>query len=180
MDGKRIIRGILYVGVCILTTTAIAAESTTALTTVKRGFFSYIWGQPVPNSIFYEPIGTHTRASRRQLTWFQLAGGTYHSFFAMTFINSFGNRTWALGMQRYFYQNRIVALGYGFGLMYGYHGQLSTVHGILFKNTFLFKGPINPLLGLLGDVTLTQRVKMSFVVTPLVVTVGLRVILGKI
>ena len=140
---------------------------------------TFIRGTPVKNSIFYEPIGSHTSNGERKLTWFQLAGGTYHSFFAMTFINSFDNRTWALGIQRYLYQNKVFAVGYGAGLMYGYNGQLSTVHGIPFKNSFLFKGDINPVLGLMGDINLSKRLKLSCVITPLVMTVGFRLILGK-
>ena len=196
MQGKQIAfcaLGIGIFGAVIVTPLAVAessdglvnqsAQSSKNMSTTaapkKRSIFSYIWGQPVKNSIFYEPLGSHTKDGHRKLKWFQLAGFTYHSFFAMTFINSFNDRTYALGMQRYVYQNKIIALGYGFGLMYGYNGRLANVGGIPFRNSFLFKYDINPLACLLADINLSKRVKMSFVITPLVLTVGLRILIGK-
>ena len=177
MQGKWVARRILLF-FSILTIQCVAIADTTRITTPsspqKRSVFSYLAGYPVKNSIFYEPIGTHTLNGHRQLKWFELMGFTYRSFFGMTFINSFGDRTWAAGIQRYWYQHKIFSFGYGVGLMVGYRGQLSTVHGIPLRNSFLFKHNLNPAADIIADVKLTKRLKISCVVTPLVITVGLR------
>lgn len=137
-------------------------------------FFVFMLGKPINNSIFYLPVGTHTRTGHRQLKYFQLAGGVYQSFYVMTFINSFNDRVISAGMERYFYQYRRLFFGYGFGLMVGYQGNLSTVHGIPFKNSFLFKHNINPVLVGLLDLKICTHLKLSFVLAPLVIAGGIR------
>lgn len=141
----------------------------------RANFFTTVWGKPVTNSIFYLPIGTHTRDGRRQLKYFQLVGGVYKSFYLMTFINSFDDRVVSFGMERYFYQYRRLFLGYGFGFMAGYQGNLSTVSGIPFKNSFLFKHNVNPVIVGLLDFKVSQHVKLAFVLAPLVVAGGIRI-----
>lgn len=137
-------------------------------------FFVFTWGKPINNSIFYLPIGTHTREGHQELKYFQLAGGVYKSFYLMTFINSFNDRVISAGMERYFYQYRRLFLGYGFGLMAGYQGKLSTVHGIPFKHSFLFKYNVNPVLVGLLDFKICKHLKLSFVLAPLVIAGGIR------
>ena len=144
------------------------------VTTTDANFFTFLWGKPVRNSIFYLPIGTHTRNGKRKLTYFQLMGGTYKTFYLMTFINSFGDRVFSAGVERYFWKFHRLSLGYGAGLMYGYQGKLSTVYGIPFKNSFLFKYNLNPVIVGIADFAITKRVQLSFVLAPLVVTGGIR------
>lgn len=144
------------------------------ISTANATFLSFIRGKPVKNSIFYLPIGSHTRDGHRKLKYFQLMGGVYKSFYLMTFINSFNDRVFSLGMERYIYQYRRLFLGYGVGAMYGYQGKLSTVHGIPFKNTFLFKYNLNPVIVGLLDFKITKHIQFSSVIAPLVIAIGFR------
>jgi len=139
---------------------------------VFSNIFKFLWGKPVKNSVFYLPVGTHTR--HFGLTYFHLAGGSYKTFYLMTFINSFDDRVFSAGVERYIWQYHQLSVGYGAGLMYGYHGNLSTVHGIPLKDTFLFKYNINPVVVGIADITLTKRTQMTFVLAPLVVSIGIR------
>ena len=141
---------------------------------INAGVGTFLWGTPVNNSVFYLPIGSHTRDGHQGLKFFELMGGTYKSFLAMTFINSFGNRVFAVGIERYIWKYRRLSVGYGAGLMAGYNGQLSTVYGIPFRNTFLFKYDVNPVIVGIADVAITKKLQLSFVIAPLVVTGGLR------
>ncbi len=141
---------------------------------VYANVFTFLWGKPVKNSVFYLPIGSHTKNGHRKLKYFQLMGGVYKTFYLMTFINSFNDRVWSAGIQRYIWQFHRISVGYGAGLMYGYKGNLSTVNGIPLRNTFLFKYNLNPGIVGLFDITITKRVQMSFVVAPLVVAGGIR------
>lgn len=143
-------------------------------TTTYANILTFLWGRPVKNSIFYLPIGSHTRNGHRQLKFFQLMGGTYKTFCLMTFINSFGDRVFSAGVERYIFQYRRFFLGYGAGIMYGYKGNLSTVHGIPFRHTFLFEHNLNPVVVGIADITLTQRIQFSFVFSPLLVAGGIR------
>lgn len=142
-------------------------------TIVHANVFTFLWGKPVKSSIFYLPIGTHTRYL--VLTYFQLIGGNYKTFYVMTFINSFDDRVVSTGVERYIWQWRRLSVGYGAGLMYGYKGNLSTVGGIPFKDTFLFKYNLNPVIAGIADIALTKRVQMTFVLAPLVVATGIRI-----
>ncbi len=142
--------------------------------TASANIFTAIWGKPVRDSIFFLPVGSHTMDGHQGLKFFQLAGGTYKTFYLMTFINSFGQRVVSAGIERYFWQWRRLSLGYGAGVMYGYNGNLSTVHGIPFNNSFLFKYDLNPVVVGLADIAITKRFQLSFVIAPLVVAGGLR------
>lgn len=130
----------------------------------------------MPSSIFYDPIGSHTglSSSSPELKWFQLTGIVFRSFFVMTFINSFGDRTYAIGAQRYIYENHNLAIGYGIGLMYGYNGRLSKVKNMPFSDAFLLRGDINPVFGIITDYKIHNNWRINCVITPLVVTIGFR------
>jgi len=74
-----------------------------------------------------------------------LVGINYHGYFLGTFLNSYDDRSWGLGLQRAMYKNRYHSLdfelGYRAGLMYGYEGTYEI------GDTKLF-----PLFQLLADV----------------------------
>ena len=65
-------------------------------------------------------------------------------------------------------------LDYFAGVMYGYKGQLSTVHSIPLRNSFLFKGNLNPVVSISAHYDISDRLQFQTLLTPLVVLTGLK------
>jgi hypothetical protein len=152
----------------------VGASPDTLPSSAKRGWLSAVWGTPLEDGIFYLPYGLHHNSTR--IDGFQLVGGIYRSLYAMTFINSDGDRTWSVGFERNVYSYRRLRLGYGAGLVYGYGGRLADSPHLPLAHTFLFEHDINPVLGVPAHLVITKRVQLESFVTPLVTLGGLKIV----
>lgn len=139
---------------------------------VLRGF----WGRPPETGLNYLPSGLHTTSTR--LGTFQLVGGVYHSVNGSTFINSHGNRTWAIALERNAFRYHRLHLGYIAGLMAGYHGDLVETK-VPFRHSFLFTHNINPVLGAPVYVDVSRHIQAQVFVTPFVILAGVKVVLSR-
>lgn len=151
------------------------------ITTANASLWTFFYGTTPKNGIFYLPYGFHTtnrdykgNTRSRDFRSFQLMGGVYHSFYLSTFINSFSDRVWSLGIERDVFKLYRLHFGYGAGLMYGYRGKLADVDGIPFRRTFLVKHNINPLIVLTSHIDISEHVELKFVLEPLVIAGGIK------
>jgi hypothetical protein len=140
--------------------------------TDARSPWRALWGEAPEPGVFYLPVGFHNDSVR--LRDFQLLGGIYRGVFGMTFINSYGTRTWSLGFQRNVYRFRRLSLGYGIGLMYGYGGRLADSHSLPLRHTFLFEHDVNPAVGVPARLALTKHLQLETFITPVVSLGGLK------
>ncbi|MEQ1868942.1 MAG: hypothetical protein ABL961_02845 [Vicinamibacterales bacterium] len=170
----------LFAAWCWLATIA-AADADAPTTSVsaaqaplsKAGWTRAAWGTAPADGVFYMPGGLHHNSQR--VRNFGLVGGIYKSAYATTFTNSYGDRTWSLGFQRDVSRLGPVHVGYGLGLMYGYHGRLSESQRFPLQDTFLFRGDFNPVVGVPLHVDLSSRVQLEAFVTPLVTLFGVKI-----
>ena len=116
---------------CLIGTTAAQADDPPPATAANesqdpsRSKWAAVWGTSPPSGVFYLPYGGHNNALK--VASFQLVGGIVKSIYGMTFINSRGARTWSLGFERDVLRFHRLSLGWGAGLMVGYHGSLADV-----------------------------------------------------
>ena len=134
-----------------------------------------LWGTTPADGLFYMPYGFHNDSSK--LETFGLVGGIFKTAFLMTFTNSYGDRTWALGIERDLFQFHRLRFGYGAGLMYGYDGRLAESHGLPFRDTFLFKHAVNPAVGVPLHVDISRHVQFEAFLTPVVSLGGVKIAL---
>jgi hypothetical protein len=132
-----------------------------------------VFGTPASNSVMVLPAGTHVFDP--DVVDFMFVGLTYESVMLSTFVNSFGDRTYFLAAKRNWIDNEKYDVGYAFGLIYGYDGRLAEVGDIPFKDTFLFNGPVSPLLGLTSNYHVTENFSVNLTLQPLVVLYGFEV-----
>lgn len=92
----------------------------------NSSYWDFIKGKTPPNTFFYEMFTLHVVPSSLKIrNWHtQLLAIQYKGIFAGTFINSFYNRSYALGIGRQLYEkeyNNIYSrAGYRMGIIYGY------------------------------------------------------------
>lgn len=144
----------------------------------RKSFLKAIWGDPIENSFTFMPAGTHYIYGPDIFgVWF--AGFTVKSFELSVVLNSKHDWTTILLYKRAWPITEKFAINYGAGVMYGYHGKLSTTRGIPVKlaKSFLFTGEINPVAGIGFDYKLSDKVSLHADVAPLIIIYGLRFIL---
>ncbi len=132
-----------------------------------HGFF----GEASPDGVYYLPLGYHTK-HRFSLTNRELIGIEYHSIAFGTFINSFDDRTWYLGMLRTVYTHNDFSLDVLGGLLYGYRGKLSTTEGMPFRNSFLWRDNLNPVITVVPGYAISDHVQLQILLTPLMICGG--------
>lgn len=135
-----------------------------------------IWGNRADNAVSYLPVGIHSDSLK--LNHFNLRGMTYGSMFGGAFRNSFGDRTWALGVQRTVVDAGRVHVTWWFGAMAGYDGRLVGSRGVPLSRSILFRHNINPCLGFPTQVDLTPHLQLEIFANPIASAVGLRVPFG--
>lgn len=116
----------------------------------SRSFWSKLWGTPAPTAIYPGMFTFHLEKASRDDNWNnQLIAGTYKGFFAGTFINSFYDRGYALGIQRMWDTEQLSdnfknSVGYRLGLVTGYDERLAPIAG---------KTPVLPFPQIIDDIT---------------------------
>ncbi len=136
-----------YPGIDFSSTRTIDGDSATEQ---SRSFWSKLWGTPAPTAIYPGMFTFHLMPSSRDDNWNnQLIAGTYKGYFAGTFINSFYDRGYAVGVQRMWDTEQLSdnfknSVGYRLGLVTGYDERLMPIAG---------KTPVLPFPQIIDDLT---------------------------
>ncbi len=136
-----------------------------------------MWGTTPESGVSYLPIGLHSDSVKAE--GFHLTGLSYRSVFGGTFMNSFGDRTWAVGLERTVVNSGRLHINYWFGAMAGYDGRLVGSRGIPFSHSFLFRYNVNPCLGVPVLIDLRRHVQFEVFLNPIASIVGFRVPFGR-
>lgn len=134
----------------------------------------FVWGGAPKNGVIYLPFGRHTQIQDENLTVNNLVGVVYNSISLGTFINSFREQTWYLVVMRNIFSYHGFGIDYFAGILYGYNGKLANVKGIPFRDTFLFKYNLNPIISLDTYYEITDYFHIQAMITPLVILSGIK------
>lgn len=118
------------------------------------------------------PLGSHTRPPDIFGVWFM--GYNYKGFEISLFQNSFRDLTFGFSHKRVWKFTDKFSANYGIGILYGYDGRLQNVEGIPFRDSFLIKGKINPVIALELDYKIYKNISIHSNITPLVIIYGIR------
>lgn len=141
----------------------------------KKTFWQTLKGEELETSITFHPAGTHYTSLEFNEVWY--TAFNYKSIEIAAFQNSFNELTLAAAYKRKIGITEKFSVIYGVGIMYGYHGKLTEVETIPFRNTFLWSGEINPLAGLTLDYKITKKLSFQVAISPAVAIYGFRYIL---
>lgn len=123
------------------------------LTNLRNSYAFNLWGTAPPNGLDLGMWSFHLNpeSERTDNRVNNLFCVEYHSMFLGTFINSFGDRTYAAGVHRNFYTHQFIndpnlnyTMGYRLGLMHGYDERLTPLAG---------KTPLFPFAQLTSDLS---------------------------
>jgi hypothetical protein len=113
----------------------------------NHNWLSSLWGKPYSNTAYLGMWTRHFQQRKNHIKSNKLLAVCYKGYYLGTFINSHGDRTCSIGVQRSLYNDTFsvfeVEAGYRVGLMYGYKRYLR-----LFGTSFF------PLVQLVADVSL--------------------------
>ena len=140
----------------------------------KKTWWDVVKGEELETSMSFLPFGTHYTSLEFNEVWYTTFN--YKSFEILGFKNSFNELAIGALYKREIGLSEKFSLIYGFGIMYGYHGKLVDVPTIPFRNTFLFKGEINPLAGVTLDYRFAKHFSFQLAISPAVGIYGLRYI----
>jgi len=140
----------------------------------KKSFWQTLKGKELETSMSFLPFGTHYTSLEFNEVWYTTFN--YKSFEVLGFKNSFNELAIGALYKREIGLTQKLSLIYGVGIMYGYHGKLVDVPTIPFRNTFLFKGEINPLAGLSLDYRFAKHFSFQLAISPAVGIYGIRYI----
>lgn len=138
-------------------------------TTASSGFWSKLWGKPAPPALYLGMFTFHLDPNSRDDNWNnQLIAGTYDGFFAGTFINSFYDRGYALGIQRMWGKQQLSEYvsnspGYRLGLVTGYDERMMD----LAAHT-----PVLPFPQIIDDIVIGDHVGIELSWSVVVVSAG--------
>ncbi len=142
-----------------------------------RPWLRAMWGTTPESGVSYLPWGLHSDSVK--VEDFHLTGLSYRSLFGGAFRNSFGDRTWAVGLERTVVSTGRLHVNYWFGAMAGYDGRLVGSRGIPFSHSFLFRYNVNPVLGVPVLIDLGRHLQFEVFLNPIASIVGLRVPFGR-
>jgi len=86
------------------------SNNTSGISSIAKGLFDFIYGQPVKDGIIYLPVGFDTRAKNKKLLKTHLIALSWRSFIFGTYINSYHDRTWTIALSRNIYISAIMLL----------------------------------------------------------------------
>ncbi len=141
----------------------------------KKSFWGTLKGEELETSISFLPFGTHYTSLEFNEVWYTTFN--YKCYEVLAFKNSFNELALGALYKREIPINKNFSVIYGIGFMYGYHGKLVDVPTIPFRNTFLFKGEINPLAGFTIDYKIYKNLSFQLSISPAVGIYGFRYIL---
>lgn len=132
-----------------------------------------LYGKAPADGVYFMPIGYHTK-HKLSFTNQQVIGITYRSLVFGSFINSFEDRTWYLGIVRTVFTFHSLSVDLVAGALYGYRGNLSKTEGIPLRNSFLWTHNLNPVITVNVDYKISEYVQFSTIFTPLIICSGLK------
>jgi hypothetical protein len=138
-------------------------------------FLEFSIGEVPSDGIMYLPLGWHfsERLSTETIYANNFLSITKNGLSASTFINSYGDRTWSIGISRTLLQGSAIGLEYSVGLMVGYDGRLSEIMPSSLQP--LFEGNVNPYLVFFPYYQLTDNIELRGMYgPPNVVLVGVK------
>ncbi len=139
----------------------------------KKYIFEKIVGEESETAIAFLPFGTHIVTPDISEVWF--IGYNYKSYGISVFKNTYQNWTFVLGYKRVWNFTQRFSITYDIGIMYGYQGKLQYVKGLPFRDTLLFKGPLNPVISFELDYKILKHISIHSIITPtLVIIYGLQ------
>ena len=141
-------------------------------TVVKKTFLEELWGEKLEDGLIFMPIASHTTSSDVSDIWY--TSYSYKSLELAIFKNSFENWTLGLLYKRTLLFSKQLHISYAGGIVYGYKGRLSRAGNIPFSDSFLFTGPVNPIIGIDLDYRIVPRVSIHISISPLIVAYGLK------
>jgi hypothetical protein len=123
-------------------------------------WLSSVWGKPFSNTAYFGMWTRHYQQHENHTKSNKLLAVCYKGYYLGSFINSHGDRTYSLGVQRSLYNDTFsifeVEAGYRAGMLYGYKRYLR-----LFGTSFF------PLVQLVADISLgnfVTQVSWSWIV----------------
>ena len=143
----------------------------------QKSLFQKVVGEELQSSVVFMPFGTHTRNLDFYGVWYTAVN--FKSVELTYFKNSFGDPTVGIMYKRSWNLTKKFAVNYGLGVIYGYHGRLKDVKGIPFRDTFLIKNEINPVVGFAFDYKLIGKVSVCATVAPNILVYGFRYVFNK-
>lgn len=150
------------------------SNATSSTSSFSKNLIDFIVGEEAKDGILYLPIGIHPTDINTGTFRHHLIGVAYNSFLFTTFINSRDDRVWGIGLNRNIISYHGFGLGYFVGAGYGYKGHLSTLKGIPFRDTFLFKSNLSPLASINAQYELSDHLQLQVISAVLVVIVGIK------
>ena len=138
----------------------------------KKTFLEKLWGEKLEDGIIFMPLGSHTTAP--DVFDVLYTGFSYKNVELAVFKNSYRDWTMILLYKRVWYLSESLYFTGGAGLIYGYKGKLQEIEGIPFKESVLFSGDINPVVGLDVDYRISKKISIHASITPLVVIYGIK------
>ena len=140
-----------------------------------------LWGDPTETSITAMPIGLHTDLERFKnrsvpngLHPALYFAGNYKNVELALFKNSFGDLSGALNYKRTWNLTKRFSVNFGAGLIYGYFGRLQHSKGVPFRNTFLIKGDVMPVIGGEFDYRFYKKWSIHMGIAPAIIIYGFR------
>lgn len=154
----------------------------------KKSFLKRLWGDQTKSSVTAMPIGLHTDFEKHSSKKRSTINGLHEAlYFAVNyknvelsvFQNSFGDATIGLFYKRTWNFTKRFSANFGAGLIHGYDGRLQFTEGIPFRDTFLIKGDVNPVIGLEFDYRFYKRWSVHTSIAPNIIVYGFRFLLNK-
>lgn len=168
MKAQQFFKKIIFVLAVIITLnfgTICFADDSSSTT-----FWEKMWGEPVPATLYLGMVTVHFNPdSLSDDNWNnQLVGVVYDGYFAGTLLNSFHDRAYVAGIQRYFYRQKISEnvtqnVGYRLGLISGYDERMLS---------FAANTPLLPFPQLIYELS-WKHVGIEFGLLPMAATAGL-------
>lgn len=147
----------------------------------KKSFLKKLWGDPTETSVTAMPLGLHTDFERFKNR--EVPNGLHPAlYFAFNyknvelalFKNSFGDLSGAINYKRTWNFTKKFSVNFGAGLIYGYFGRLQHSEGVPFRDTFLIKGDVMPVVGGELDYKIYKKVSVHVGIAPAIIIYGFR------
>ena len=158
-------------------------QEVTSEKTLAGRVWKFLWGVPTESSVTAMPLGLHTHFERfngreipNGLHPALYFAGNYKNVELAVFKNSFGDPSVALNYKRtwVFPKWERFTMQVGGGLIYGYFGRLQHSEGVPFRNTFLIKGDVMPVVGGELDYRIYKKLSLHVGIAPAIIIYGLR------
>ena len=130
-------------------------------------------GKEAADGFAYLPFGWHSSDSftTDNISLNHFVSLTKNGINGSTFINSFGDRTWSLGLSRTLFLKNRFGLDYSVGLMVGYRGQLAPIVPHVVRP--LFESNLTPYIIASPYYQITEKLEVRALYAPNVFLFGI-------